>query len=58
MHICFYNKCDLVHSGASLAGKILHWSYGKVDILCHNFYRSSMKVKSWTSFEMCPLNKR
>ena len=25
-----YNKCDLVHSFSILAGKILHWSYGKV----------------------------
>ena len=32
-HVTFvYNyKCDLVHSLASLAGKILHWSYGKFD---------------------------
>ena len=33
-----YNKCDPVHSLAGLAGKILHWSYGKVDMLCHNFH--------------------
>ena len=32
-----YNQCDLVHSLASLAGKILHRSYGKVYILCPNF---------------------
>ena len=31
-----YNKCDLVRSLSILAGKILHWSYGKNDILCHN----------------------
>ena len=46
-HVNFVdNKRDLVHSLASLAGKILHWSYGKVVIisisispLCTNGYR-------------------
>ena len=53
-HVNFvYNKCDLVHSSASLAGKILHWSYGKVVILWHNFdiIPRVMKVKT---VEMCP----
>ena len=54
-HVNFvYIKCDLVHSLASLAGKILHWSLWEleVDILCHNFHINPrvMKVKSWTSF--------
>ena len=49
-----YNKCDLVHSLASLAGKILHWScYGKVDILCCFPQKSkSYESKSWTCFHM------
>ena len=44
-----YNKCDHVHSLGILAGKILlHWFYGKVDILCHNFHIKPrvMKVKA------------
>ncbi len=33
-HVTFvYNNSDLVHSTAFLAGKILHWSCGKVYIL-------------------------
>ena len=38
-HVNFvYNKCDLERSLGILAGKILRWSYGKLDILCHNFH--------------------
>ena len=55
-----YNECDLVHvhSLGILAGKILHWSYGKVDILCYNFHINPRVIwwsKCWTSFEMCLL---
>ena len=35
--LCLQN-CDLVHSLSILAGKILHWSYGKIDILCRNVH--------------------
>ena len=48
-HVNFvYNKCDLVYSLSILAGKILHWSFGKVAILCHNFSINPrvMKVKA------------
>ena len=53
-----YNKCDLAHSLASLAGKILHRSYGKVDILCHNFHINPrvMKVKAEQVLRCAPFN--
>ena len=43
-----YHKCDLIHSLASLAGKILWSYYGKFDILYHNINNnpSVMKVKA------------
>ena len=56
-HVNFvYNKCDHVHSLASLAGKILHWSDGKVDILCHNSHiNPRVKVKA-DKFRDVPLS--
>ena len=45
-HVNFvHNKCDLVHSSSTLAGTILHRSYGKVDILCRNFHIKPRVVK-------------
>ena len=53
-----YNKCDLVHSFSVLAGKILHWSYGKVDISCHNFHIKPrvMKVKAGQDLRGAPFH--
>ena len=56
-HVNFvYNKCYLVHSLAFLAGKILHWSYGKVDIYRHNFHINPtvMKVKAGQVLRCAP----
>ena len=58
-HVNFvYNKCDLVHSLGILAGKILHWSYGKVDCLCHNFHINPrvMKVKAGQVLRCAPFH--
>ena len=53
-----YNKCDLVISFSILAGKILHWSYGNVDILCHNFLIKPriMKVKAAQVLRCAPFH--
>ena len=49
------NKCELLLSLSILAGIILHKSYGKVDILCHNIHINPRIMKVKINFEMCPL---
>ena len=53
------NKCDLVHSFGILAGKILHWSYGKIDIMCRNFHINPrvMEVKAGQVLRCAPFIK-
>ena len=53
-----YNQCDLVHSLSILAGKILHWFYRKVYILCHNFHINPrvMKVKPGQVLRCAPFD--
>ena len=53
-----YNKCDLEQSLGILAGKILHWSYWKVDILSHNFHINPrvMKEKSGQVLRCAPFH--
>ena len=58
-HVNFVdNKCDVEHSLSILAGKILHGSYGKVEILCPNFHIKPrvMKVKAEQVLRCAPLS--
>ena len=53
-HVVFVSKNNgCIHFLAFKAGKILHWSYWKVFILCQNF--KSNKGNNCGSYEMCPI---